>query len=62
MAEGQLPFMRVPHDTMREGLPGAKAGVTHLGKHPVEVIQEQVRFETLARTRSGPPEPRQLQP
>ena len=31
---GQLPFMRVPHDTMREGLPGAKAGVTHLGKHP----------------------------
>ena len=28
--DGQLPFMRVPHDTMREGLPGAKAGVTHL--------------------------------
>lgn len=38
---GQLPFMRVPHDTMREGLPGAKAGVTHLGKHPVQIIQEQ---------------------
>jgi proteasome maturation protein len=39
--DGQLPFMRVPHDTMREGLPGAKAGVTHLGKHPVQIIQEQ---------------------
>ena len=46
--------MRVPHDTMRDGLPGAKAGVTHLGKHPVEVIQEQVRFETLLLTRPSP--------
>jgi len=54
MAEGQLTFMRVPHDTMRDGLPGAKAGVTHLGKHPVEVIQEQVRFETLLLTRPSP--------
>ena len=39
--DGQLPFMRVPHDTMREGLPGSKAGVSHLGKHPVQLIQEQ---------------------
>ena len=39
--DGTLPFMRVPHDTMREGLPGAKAGVSHLGKHPVQLIQEQ---------------------
>ena len=39
--DDHLPFMRVPHDTMREGLPGAKAGVTHLGKHPVQIIQEQ---------------------
>ena len=41
--EGQMPFTRVPHDAMRDGLPGAKAGVTHLGKHPVQIIQEQVR-------------------
>ena len=40
---GELPFMRMPHDTMRNGLPGAKADVSHLGKHPVELIQEQVR-------------------
>ena len=40
---GELPFMRMPHDTMRNGLPGAKADVAHLGKHPVELIQEQVR-------------------
>jgi proteasome maturation protein len=39
--DGQLPFMRVPHDTMREGLPASKAGVSHLGKHPVQLIQEQ---------------------
>ena len=38
-----MPFTRVPHDAMRDGLPGAKAGVTHLGKHPVQIIQEQVR-------------------
>lgn len=41
-AGGEMPFMRMPHDTMRNGLPGAKADVTHLGKHPVELIQEQV--------------------
>jgi|AntAceMinimDraft_12_1070368.scaffolds.fasta_scaffold79172_1 hypothetical protein len=38
-----MPFMRMPHDTMRLGLPGAKADISHLGKHPVELIQEQVR-------------------
>ena len=58
---GELPFMRMPHDTMRNGLPGAKADVAHLGKHPVELIQEQVREyrgETgreRERTRARPP-------
>ena len=41
MGEGEMPAVRVPHDTMRRGLPGAKADVAHLGKHPVELIQEQ---------------------
>ena len=40
--EHTMPFMRMPHDTMRNGLPGAKADVSHLGKHPVELIQNQV--------------------
>jgi hypothetical protein len=28
---------------MRDGLPGAKAEISHLSRHPVEIIQEQAR-------------------
>ena len=50
-----MPFTRVPHDAMRDGLPGAKAGVTHLGKHPVQIIQEQVRPSRSPDARRAPP-------
>jgi hypothetical protein len=35
--------MREPYDVMRNGLQGAKSAVTHLGKHPVQLIQDNVR-------------------
>ena len=43
MPADEMPVMREPYDIMRNGLPGAKAAVTHLGKHPVQLIQDNVR-------------------
>ena len=43
MASDEMPVMREPYDVMRNGLQGAKSAVTHLGKHPVQLIQDNVR-------------------
>ena len=43
MASDEMPLMREPYDVMRNGLQGAKSAVTHLGKHPVQLIQDNVR-------------------
>eukprot|EP00227_Mantoniella_beaufortii_P014178 CAMPEP_0197595644 /NCGR_PEP_ID=MMETSP1326-20131121/23379_1 /TAXON_ID=1155430 /ORGANISM="Genus nov. species nov., Strain RCC2288" /LENGTH=140 /DNA_ID=CAMNT_0043162029 /DNA_START=85 /DNA_END=507 /DNA_ORIENTATION=+ len=40
MTPGEMPFMRMPHDTMRNGMPSVKADISFQGKHPVELIQE----------------------
>mmetsp|Transcript_7516 Transcript_7516/g.30454 ORF Transcript_7516/g.30454 Transcript_7516/m.30454 type:complete len:203 (-) Transcript_7516:683-1291(-) len=47
MPADEMPVMREPYDIMRNGLPGAKAAVTHLGKHPVQLIQDNGPTDTL---------------
>lgn len=56
MASDEMPVMREPYDVMRNGLQGAKSAVTHLGKHPVQLIQDNVR-PSPANDRRSQPEP-----
>lgn len=54
MASDEMPVMREPYDVMRNGLQGAKSAVTHLGKHPVQLIQDNVRPSPAIDRRSQP--------
>ena len=54
MASDEMPVMREPYDVMRNGLQGAKSAVTHLGKHPVQLIQDNVRHSPAIDRRSQP--------
>ena len=47
MPADEMPVMREPYDVMRNGLQGAKSAVTHLGKHPVQLIQDNGPTDTL---------------
>jgi len=47
---GEMPCLRVPHDTLRDGLPNMRAHVDL--KHPVETIQETAHAKRVEEKRA----------
>jgi len=51
MREDEMKFLRRPVDTLRLGLAAARDVGASTTKHPVQVMQEEVRRRSLARAR-----------